>query len=157
MIAAMRPDERPPFSWRADPATPDFDDSNPLAVMDGDCALCIRGARLIHRWDRSGEIRIAVARSPLGGALLRHFGIDPGDPESWLFIEDGRAWAGLDGMARAGARCGGPLGLARALMLAPRPVRRWLYARVARNRRAVFGDGDICAVPDPAFRARILE
>ena len=153
----MQPIDRPPYSWRADPATPAFDDTRPLAVMDGDCALCVRGARLIHRWDRSGEIRIAVARSPLGAALLGHFGMSPDDPESWLYLDGGRAWEGLDGIAKAGARCGGPLGAARILVLAPRPLRRWFYARLARNRVAIFGKGDICAVPDPAFRARILE
>lgn len=152
----MKPLDSPAFGWRADPHVPDFDDSFPLAVMDGDCALCCRGARMIHRADKSGEIRIAAAGSPLGRALMTHFGMNPDDPESWLFLEDGRAWTGFDGMARVGARCGGPLALIRLLTIPPRPVCDWLYACIARNRIAVFGRAELCAVPDPAFRARII-
>lgn len=152
----MRPLDRPAFGWRDDARVPRFDDCFPLAVMDGECALCCRGARIIHRADKSGDIRIAAAGSPLGRALLAHFGMSPDDPESWLYLEDGRAWNGLDGIARVGARCGGPLALIRALMILPRPFRDWLYARVARNRIAVFGRAELCAVPDPGLRARII-
>ncbi|MEO1614178.1 MAG: DCC1-like thiol-disulfide oxidoreductase family protein, partial [Pseudomonadota bacterium] len=101
--------------------------------------------------------RIAAAGSPLGRALFVHYGLDPDDPESWLYLEDGRVRTGFEGMARVGARCGGPLAAIRFLMILPPFVRRWLYARVARNRIAVFGRADICAVPDPAFRARLIE
>ena len=153
----MKSLDAPLLSWRADPRVPFFDDAAPLAVMDGECALCSRGARMIHRADKSGEIRIAAAGSPLGRALFAHFGLNPDDPESWLFLEDGHAFTGFEGMARVGARCGGPLAMTRALMFLPRPLRRWLYARVARNRIAVFGKGDLCATPDPGLRARIIE
>lgn len=149
--------QRARWSWRDDPDVPNFDDAAPLAVMDGDCALCIRGARLLHRYDRSGDIRIATAASSLGQALFNHFGLRRDDPESWLFLEDGHAYEGFEGMARAGARCGGPLRFVRLSMFLPAPVRQWLYARIARNRIAVFGRGDICAVPDPAFQARLIE
>ena len=112
---------------------------------------------MIHRADKSGEIRIAVAGSPLGRALFAHFGLNPDDPESWLYLEDGAAWTGFEGMARVGARCGGPLRLTAALMVLPNSLRRWLYARVARNRIAIFGRGDLCAIPGPGLRARIIE
>ena len=128
----------------------------PIAVMDADCALCSFGARMIHRLDRSGTIRICPVQSPLGQSLLTQHGITATDPESWLFIADGRVWTDFDAMAEVGLRCGGwgrPLTL---LRLIPKPLRDWLYRRVARNRYAVFGRGDLCAIPDPAFRARLI-
>jgi predicted DCC family thiol-disulfide oxidoreductase YuxK len=128
----------------------------PVAVMDADCALCSFGARMIHRLDRTGTIRICPVQSDLGQALLVRHGIDAVDPESWLFLAEGRAWTDFDAMVEVGRRTGGWGRVLGLLMLIPRPLRGWLYARVARNRYAVFGRGDLCAIPDPAFRARLI-
>ena len=53
---------------------------HPIAVMDATCALCSWGARMIHRMDRSGEIRIAPIQSETGAALMRFHGLDPSTP-----------------------------------------------------------------------------
>lgn len=151
-----RPIAREPWSWRADPAVPAFADSGPVAVMDGDCALCARGARIIARLDRQGAFRIAATRSRTGLALVRHFGLDPDDPETWLYLEEGRAHSGMEAIIRIGARLGGVGRLAGAMRVLPGPAREWLYRRIARNRHR-FGTADLCALPDPALRARLIE
>lgn len=144
------------FSYRADPAIPPFDDSAPVAVMDAECALCSWGARMIHRLDRTGTTRICPVQSPLGAALLRHYGRQPGNPESWLFIADGTAHRDFDAVIAAGRRFGGWGWPTQILRLLPRIARDWLYARVARNRYALFGRSSFCALPDPAFQRRLL-
>lgn len=130
--------------------------NHPVAVMDADCALCSWGARMIHRLDRTGDIRIAPIQSATGAALMRANGLDPIDPDSWLFIADGKVWRDFDAVIRLGERAGGWGRVCLLLRLVPRPLRDWLYARVARNRYAIFGRGDMCALPDPAFRARLM-
>ena len=47
-----------------------------------------------------------------------------------------------------------PLGVLRLL---PVRVQDWLYARIARNRYAMFGRDDLCAMPDPDLRRRLVE
>ena len=153
-MATLR--DRPRHSYRGDPSVPAFDDGGPIAVMDGDCALCASGARLIARFDRRRAFRICPTQSRLGTALVRHYGLDPGDPETWLFVDQGRAWTGMEAIIRIGAALGGPGPLLGAMRLLPRPGREWLYRRIARN-RYVFGTADICALPDPELRARLLE
>jgi len=128
----------------------------PIAVMDADCALCSWGARMIHRLDKSGEIRIAPIQSATGADLMRKHGLDPVDPDTWLFIEDDMVWHDFDAVMRVGKRCGGLGHALSALKVLPTPLRRWLYRRVARNRYAVFGRGDMCALSDPDFRARLM-
>ncbi|WP_106744813.1 thiol-disulfide oxidoreductase DCC family protein [Yoonia maritima] len=128
----------------------------PTAVMDATCALCSWGARMIHRLDKSGEIKIAPIQSETGAALMRDNGLDPLDPDTWLFIENGTVWRDFDALIRVGQRSGGWGRMFVALRVIPRPIRNWLYARVARNRYAMFGRGDICAIPNPEFRARVL-
>lgn len=131
-------------------------DAPPIAVMDGTCALCCFGARMIDRLDRRGVIRICRVQSDFGRNLLARHGLDPDDPASWLLIEGARAYEGFAAMARIGAISGGwgrALGLLRLL---PGPLARWLYARIARNRYALFGRADLCALPSPSLRARLI-
>jgi predicted DCC family thiol-disulfide oxidoreductase YuxK len=144
-------------SYRDDPAVPPFDDTGPLAVMDAECAICCWGARMIHRLDRKGTTRICPIQSPLGMALLHHYGLDPQDPASWLFLDQGTAYKDFDAVLHAGRRFGGLGRLTLGLRLFPRPFRNWLYLRLARNRYRLFGRADLCALPDPALQRRILK
>jgi predicted DCC family thiol-disulfide oxidoreductase YuxK len=148
---------RAPYSYRDDPSVPAFDDSAPVAVIDGGCALCSWAARTIHRLDRTGRVRIAPVQSPLGAALLRHYGFDASDPASWLFLDEGQARADAEAILQAGRHLGGPGRLVQALRLLPRPLRDRLYRWIARHRYRLFGRADLCALPDPSFRRRLLD
>jgi predicted DCC family thiol-disulfide oxidoreductase YuxK len=148
--------ERPAYSYRNDPSVPKFDDKHPVAVMDGTCALCSAGARLIDRFDRSGQIRICPATTDLGRALLRHHGMDADDPESWLFLVNGHAYESMDAWIRAAWTVGGAGRAMQVLRILPRGVQDWLYRRVARNRYQIFGRTDLCAVAKPSLRARLI-
>lgn len=148
---------RPAYSYRPDPQVPQFDDSGPVTVMDGECVLCTFGARLIARFDTEHAIRICPADTPLGQALLHHYGLRANDPESWLYLENGRAYGSLDAMIRCGRRVGGIGLILQPLRLLPRPIADWIYLRIARNRYAVLGRTDMCATSDPALRARLIK
>jgi predicted DCC family thiol-disulfide oxidoreductase YuxK len=124
--------------------------------MDGECVLCTRSARLLARLDRAGEFRICPIQTALGRSILKHYGLDAEDPDSWLYLADGKAYTSIEGMIRAGRRLGGWGHLLRPLAVLPRPVQDWLYRRVARNRYRLFGRMDVCAVPDPALRRRLM-
>ena len=148
---------RHPYSYRDDPAVPSFDDTHPVAFIDGECALCSASARMIHRLDRTGEVRICPVQNETGRAVLAHYGLSAEDPESWLWLQDGRAHTDAEGILVMSRRLGGWARVAGLMRLLPGPLRGWLYRRVARNRYAVFGRGDLCALPDPAFRARLID
>jgi len=124
--------------------------------MDADCAICSAGARMIHRLDKTGQMRICPIQTDTGQAILRHFDLDPDDPDTWLFIADGAAWRDFDALAEVGRRSGGWGHVLRLFLVLPRPMRNWLYLRLARNRYAVFGRGDMCAYPDPGFQRRLV-
>lgn len=145
------------YSYRTDPSVPEFDDSGPLTVMDGECVLCAFGARLIARFDKAKEFRICRAQTPLGQALFHHYGLSFDDPESWLYVVDGYAYTSLDAMIRAGQRVGGVGYLLQPLRLIPRSIQDWLYSKLARNRYRLFGRTDMCSIPDPALRARLMD
>lgn len=129
----------------------------PICVMDATCALCSWGARMIHRFDKKGEIRICPIQTDRGKALLEANGLDTLDPDSWLFIADGQTSHNFDAVIRLGERCGGIGRITSVLRLLPKPMRNSLYYFIARNRYRMFGRGDMCSLPDPTFRARLIE
>jgi predicted DCC family thiol-disulfide oxidoreductase YuxK len=145
------------YSYRADSNVPAFDDSHPIALMDGECVLCSVGARLIARFDHSGEFKICRSQTKLGQALLLHYGLSPNDPESWLYLVEGHAFTSLDAVIRAARRVGGVGWLLQPLRLMPRVLQDYLYGKLARNRYRLFGRTDMCSIPDPALRARLME
>lgn len=152
----MRLAARDAYSYRLDKTVPAFEDRGPVVFMDGECVLCTRGARMIARLDRAGEFRICPIQSPLGRSLLKHYGLEPDDPESWLYLADGKAYTSIDAMIRVGHRMGGWGRLLAPLRILPRPVQDWLYRRLARNRYRLFGRTDMCTVPDASLKQRLI-
>lgn len=128
-----------------------------IAVMDGTCALCAFGARMVHRLDRSGAIRIAPIQGQTGSRLMAEHGLDAHDPDSWLLIEgDGRVSRDLEALIRLGQITGGWGWLLTWLRVFPKVARDWMYARVARNRYGMFGRAEMCEIPDASLQARLL-
>lgn len=125
-----------------------------LLLFDGDCVMCSRWARFIHRRDPAGAIRFVMLQSPEGEALVRRFGIDPSDPASNLFICRGFAFFKSDSGLEVLAALPG-WGWTRCLRVLPLGLRNWCYDRIARNRYAWFGRRDLCALDEFGLRARI--
>ena len=149
--------ERRPFSYKNDAAVPAFDDRFDIVFMDAECALCSTSARQIARLDRKKRFRICPIQSPLGGAILQHYGVDSKDPSTWIFLSSGVAFTSLDAVVKAGKRLGGIGHLVRPLGLLPLIVQNWLYEKLARNRYRIFGKADLCALPDPEVQKRLIQ
>ncbi len=131
-----------------------MDSSGPILLYDGVCVLCSGGVRFVLRHERGPAIRFVAVQSREGRALAQAHGIDPDDPESFLFIEDGKALAKSDGVLALLRHLRGPARLLLVGSVLPRAMRDWLYDRVARNRYRWFGQKTACERPDPAQRHR---
>ena len=136
---------------------PRFPDDKGLIVFDGVCVLCTGSAQFVLKRDAGYAFRLTTAQSPLGQALLRHYGLDTEAFETNLVLIDGRAYAKLDSVAAVCRRLGGAARLLSLLRLLPRPLADWLYDRIARNRYTLFGRTDHCMIPPPEWRDRFIE
>ena len=145
------------FSYRNDTSVPPFPDDHPIIFFDGYCVLCSGFARFVLRHDRQGRFRLAAAQSPLGQAVFRHFGLDPVQFESNLFLSEGRGWVKSRGTLHIFARLGFPWSLAAILQIIPRKVLDRLYDWIARNRIGWFGARSVCLLEDPGHRDRFLQ
>lgn len=145
------------YSYRSDQTVPKFSDRGPFTVMDAQCSVCARGAKWIARNDHAHDFKIIPLQSKLGNALMCHYGLNPDDPLSWLYLEDGVAYGSLEAVIKVGVRLGGKWRALRVLRILPRPLQDALYGFVAR-RRYKFGNAvTICNMPDADVRERILE
>jgi len=148
---------RAPYDYRADPAVPRFADDRPIIVFDGKCVLCSSFAHFILRTDRAGRFRLLAAQSPLGTALYRHFGLDPIGYETYVLLEDGKAFFRSEASIRILAGLGGPwAALATLGRLIPLSLRDGVYNFIARHRLQWFGVRETCYLPDPSQADRFV-
>jgi predicted DCC family thiol-disulfide oxidoreductase YuxK len=118
--------------------------------------LCSGAVQYLLQHETHNQTRLVSIQSEEGRALCRAKGLDPDDPTTFLWIENGRAYAASDGVLQLLRHLKGPARLLLIGRMLPRPVRDWLYYIVARNRYKWFGKSETCMVPDPATRQRFV-
>ncbi len=128
-----------------------------ICVMDGACALCSFGARLIARFDQADQIRIATLQSEIGNALLKAANLEPGDPETWLLKDGNSIFVKADAVIYLARAMGGPARIILPIAWLPKSWRNGLYGIIARHRYQIFGRADLCAMPDPCLKRKLLD
>jgi predicted DCC family thiol-disulfide oxidoreductase YuxK len=126
----------------------------PVFLFDGVCVLCSHSVAFVLKHERAPLMRFVAIQSGEGRALAETHGIDPDNPESFLFIENGIALPKSDGIAALARYLRTPWSWIGAFRILPRPVRDWLYDRIARNRYRIFGKRESCLIPTPETRQR---
>ncbi len=147
---------RAPYSYRDDPAVPDFPDDRPVIIFDGYCALCSGWAQFVLRHDPQGKYRLLAAQSKLGHALYVHYGLDPEDYETNILIDGGVAYFKSEGSIRMAEGLGFPWSLVGVFRVLPLSIRDPMYGFVARNRLKFFGKRETCYLPDKKYEGRFL-
>ena len=135
---------------RTSPALP-----NGLILFDGVCVLCSGWVRFVLERDRDGWFCFTPIQSPYGRALAERLGIDPENPQTNAVIVRGRAHFKFDTVIAILERLP-RWHWARALAVLPRPLRNFIYDRVAQNRYRWFGRTESCMVPTPGVTARFV-
>jgi predicted DCC family thiol-disulfide oxidoreductase YuxK len=125
-------------------------------LFDGVCVLCSWWVRFIIVRDPDARFRFTPIQSPYGRILANAFGIDYDAPESNAVVLDGTVFFKSDAAIHALQSL--PhwqwVGLLASL---PRPLRDWLYDRIARNRYRLFGRMKNCLVPSADIARRFVE
>lgn len=125
-------------------------------LFDSHCMLCSRGVQYTLRHEKAATIRFIAIQSDKGRALARRHDIDPNDPSTFLFIEDGNALEASDAVIALAQHLKRLGWIARLCRFVPRRLRDAAYRIVARNRYAIFGRADTCIVPSAEQRHRFV-
>jgi predicted DCC family thiol-disulfide oxidoreductase YuxK len=129
----------------------------PIVFFDGVCNLCNGAVNFLIDHDHARQLRFAPLQGKTFEAVRR--------ANPWLGEVDSLVLADAHGVH---VRSAAALGLLRHLgapwrllgrlgRIVPRPLRDWLYDRVARGRYRWFGRRDACRLPTPELRARFLD
>ena len=126
-------------------------------MFDGVCVLCSRAVRYVLHHDRSDPpIRFVAITSSLGRRLAEENGVDPDNPHTFIFIENGQGHVLSEAIFAMAGRAGGPGRFIRIFRVIPRPLRDWVYARLANNRYRLFGKLKTCYLPKPEHADRFI-
>jgi predicted DCC family thiol-disulfide oxidoreductase YuxK len=145
------------YSYRNDPAVPNFEDDAPLIIFDGECVLCSGGVQWMLARDQGGHSRFAAIQETIPRALYAHYDLDADRFDTFMVLHEGKPyvkWAGLLAAARIMPAPWSWLGFVGHIV--PRPIGDAIYDFIQRNRLAWFGSHDRCYAPDPASAERFL-
>ncbi len=126
----------------------------PIYIYDGQCVLCSRAVQYVLRYEDRPEMRFVAIQSETGKELSKDNGVDPDNPDTFLLIIGDKVLKSSDALIALIRYAGGPARWLLILRLFPRPIRDFLYRRIAKNRYRIFGKYETCFVPDMAMRAR---
>ena len=129
-----------------------------ILLFDGVCNLCNGVVLFVIDRDRAARVRFAPLQSEVARQLLDEQGLvlPPGDPDSVVLLDGGRAYTRSDAALRLAWHLDGAWPLLAIFLLVPRVVRDAAYRLVARYRYRWFGRTETCRVPTPALRERFL-
>ena len=117
-----------------------------ILFFDGVCVLCSGWVEFVYRRDPEGRIAFAPLQSRAGEQVLSWMGL-PGDSlKMMIYVEQGEVYGKSGAFLKIAAQLRFPWNLLQVGWLVPRPIRDWVYDRVAAVRYRVFGKSDHCLI-----------
>ncbi|MEH6491967.1 thiol-disulfide oxidoreductase DCC family protein [Halopseudomonas sp.] len=128
-----------------------------IILFDAVCKLCNGWANFLITHDRRRVYRLCSVQSTAGEQLLQQFGYSSERVTTMLVIEQGCCFEKSAAFFRVMSGLGWPWRMLGVLRVVPRPVRDWLYDRIALNRYRWFGRYDYCTLPNADHAKRFLD
>ncbi|MBX3253249.1 MAG: thiol-disulfide oxidoreductase DCC family protein [Chitinophagaceae bacterium] len=130
---------------------------DPVILFDGVCNLCNSSVQFVIRKDKKKVFHFTSLQSNAGIQLLKQYQLSPNRFDSFVLIENKKAYTRSTAALRVVKRLGGLWTLLYAFIIIPSFIRNALYDWVARNRYKWFGKSDNCMLPTPELKARFLD
>ncbi|SRR5258706_6640732 len=127
-----------------------------VVLFDGECIMCSSGAQALIRLDRRRLFKLGTVQSAEGQRILAWYGLPKESFDTFVLSEGSRLYVRSTAYVRIVARLGFPWNLASIIWVIPRPLRDWLYDKVAQNRFRLFGKRERCILLTPDHKARLL-
>lgn len=129
-----------------------------ILAFDGVCTLCNGLVRFVIANDPPARVRFVSLQSPRATALLgTPVTSHAEEPDTVVLLAGGRRYERSDAVLHLLLELQMPWPLGFAAILVPRVLRDAVYRWIARNRYDWFGRYDVCPVPTPELRARLLD
>lgn len=128
----------------------------PIVLFDGVCNLCNSAVQFIIRHDKKNTFMFTSLQSDTGKKLLAQYDLPLNELNSFILIENNKAYTRSSGALRVIKKLKGLWPLLYGFMIVPKFIRDGVYNWVGRNRYKWFGKQDACMIPTPGLKARFL-
>ena len=105
-----------------------------IILFDAICVICNGWAKFLIQHDRHKKFKLASVQSPLGQAILKHYGMSTEHYSTMVVILNGQRYLESTALLKVMQHLGLPFSLMNSGYLMPRPLRDFLYRRIALNR-----------------------
>ena len=128
----------------------------PIILFDGVCNFCNSAVNFTIKRDKKNAILFAPLQTAAGQALLQQYNLPADDMQSFIFIDNGKAYTRSTAalivcryLRRLWPLCYG-------FIIVPKFIRDGIYNWTAKNRYKWFGVREQCMIPTPEVKARFL-
>lgn len=128
-----------------------------IILFDAICVICNGWAKFLIKNDQYSKFKLASAQSALGEEILKHYGMSTTDYTTMVVILNGQLYTESTALLKVMQHLGLPFSLMNAGYMVPRPIRDFLYRRVALNRYQLFGQTNDCLLPSADNKQHFLE
>lgn len=140
-----------------DKLPPNIGVSDKVILFDGVCKLCNAWSNFIIKHDGQRVFKLCSVQSKEGKQILFHFGLPSESYETMLYVEGNQSFQKSEAFFQIMTQMGYPWKIVCIFKVIPKPLRDWMYDRIALNRYSLFGKYDYCTLPSPGHEARFLD
>jgi predicted DCC family thiol-disulfide oxidoreductase YuxK len=128
-----------------------------LILIDGKCLSCHKIVEHIHKHDQQKIFYFASQQLPLGQRLLDKYGLRQWEGLSIIYLQKGRPLILSTAVLAIYGKMTWPLRWLSVFTCIPHIIRDGLYLLYARNRYRLFGELNLCKIPEPELAKRFMD
>jgi predicted DCC family thiol-disulfide oxidoreductase YuxK len=130
---------------------------HPVILFDGVCNLCSNVVQFIIKHDPKRVFRFASLQSSMAKELLKEYHLPPDELNTFVLIENGKAYTHSTGALRIAKHLKGAWPLAYGFIIVPRFIRDAVYNFISKKRYNWFGKKEDCWIPKQEWTSLFLE
>lgn len=131
-------------------------ENGPIILFDGVCNLCNDAVQFVIKHDPKEKFRFASLQGNNGQKLLRQFQLPANTFNSFVLIQDGKAYTKSTAALKVASQLKGPIRILNGFSIVPAFIRNAVYDLIAKKRYSWFGKKDACMIPTPSLQSRFL-
>jgi predicted DCC family thiol-disulfide oxidoreductase YuxK len=128
----------------------------PVILFDGVCNLCNGAVQFVIKHDHKNTFNFASLQSDAGQSLLKTYNFSAVDFNSFVLIQNDKAFLRSDAALRVVKQLSGSIRLLYGFIIVPKFIRDYVYRIISKNRYKWFGKKESCMIPSPQLRSRFL-
>ena len=128
----------------------------PVILFDGVCNFCNSVVNFVLKRDKRKYIFFSPLQSTNGQQLLQQYNLPADDMQSFVFIENGKAYTRSTAALKVCRHLRMLWPLCYGFIIVPKFIRDGIYNWTAKRRYKWFGVRQECMIPTPEVKARFL-